>query len=35
LINLTRDEHLVGMAAVDEPAGAEFDDDAEEDEGAK
>lgn len=26
LINLTRDEHLVGMAAVDEPEGAEFDD---------
>jgi len=26
LINLTRDEHLVGMAAVEEPEGAEFDD---------
>ncbi len=25
LINLTRDEHLVGMAAVDEPEGAEFE----------
>ena len=35
LINLTRDEHLVGMAAVDEPEGAEFDDDADEDEGSE
>jgi DNA gyrase subunit A len=34
LINLTRDEHLVGMAAVDEPEGAEFDD-ADEEEGPK
>jgi len=33
LINLTRDEHLVGMAAVDEPEGAEFED--EEDEGSE
>ena len=34
LINLTRDEHLVGMAAVDEPEGAEFDDaDEDDDEG--
>ena len=32
LINLTRDEHLVGMAAVDEPEGAEFED-ADEDDG--
>ena len=35
LINLSRDEHLVGMAAVDEPEGAEFDDDADEDEGSE
>ena len=35
LINLTRDEHLVGMAAVDEPEGAEFDDDEDEDEGSE
>jgi DNA gyrase subunit A len=35
LINLTRDEHLVGMAAVDEPEGAEFDEDADEDEGSE
>ena len=35
LINLTRDEHLVGMAAVDEPEGADFDDDAGEDEGSE
>ena len=35
LINLTRDEHLVGMAAVDEPEGAAFDDDAGEDEGTE
>jgi DNA gyrase subunit A len=34
LINLTRDEHLVGMAAVDEPEGAEFEDD-DEDEGSE
>jgi DNA gyrase subunit A len=38
LINLTRDEHLVGMAAVDEPEGDEFDDadeDDDEDEGSE
>ncbi|MEO2180732.1 MAG: DNA gyrase subunit A [bacterium] len=38
LINLTRDEHLVGMAAVDEPEGAEFDDvdeDDDEDQGSE
>ena len=38
LINLTRDEHLVGMAAVDEPEGAEFEDadeDDDEDEGSE
>jgi len=38
LINLTRDEHLVGMAAVDEPEGTEFDDadeDDDEDEGSE
>ena len=34
LINLTRDEHLVGMAAVDEIEGVEFDD-ADEDDGAE
>ena len=36
LINLTRDEHLVGMAAVDEIEGVEFDDaDADEEDGAE
>ena len=35
LINLTRDEHLVGMAAVDEPEGAEFDENDDEDEGSE
>lgn len=34
LINLTRDEHLVGMAAVDEIEGVEFDD-ADEEDGAE
>lgn len=35
LINLSSDEHLVGMAAVDEPEGAEFDDDDDENEGSE
>ena len=36
LINLSRDEHLVGMAAVDEIEGVEFDDaDADEEDGAE